>query len=195
MPIRWVAYVAGFGGGRERGLSLVEGAAAYVGENQTDARFALTLLYNRERRYDDALKQLAILRETYPRNRLVWLESGSTLLRAGRAADAARVLNEGLARFADDRRPRMFGEDALWHYKRGAAFAASGQAEAGAELKRAIAYEGRKWVHGRAHVELGKLALKAGNRTTAREEFRAAIPLCESDNDQAWADEARRLMP
>jgi uncharacterized protein HemY len=89
----------------------------------------------------------------------------------------------------------MFGEDALWHYKRGAAFAASGQEEAGAELKRAIANEGRKWVHGRSHIELGKLALKAGNRTAAREEFRAAIPLCESDNDQAWADEARRLMP
>jgi tetratricopeptide (TPR) repeat protein len=195
LPIRWVAYVAGFGGGRERGLSLVEGAAAYSGENQTDARFALTLLYNREQRYDDALKQLAVLRETYPRNRLVWLESGSTLLRAGRAADAARVLNEGIARFADDRRPRMFGENALWHYKLGAAFAAQGRAEAGAELKRAIAEEGRKWVHGRAHVELGKLALKAGNRTAAREEFRAAIPLCESDNDQAWAAEARRLMP
>jgi tetratricopeptide (TPR) repeat protein len=195
MPFRLVAYVAGFGGGRERGLSLVEGAAAYAGENQTDARFALTLLYNRERRYDDALKQLAVLRETYPRNRLVWLENGSTLLRAGRAADAARVLNEGLARFADDRRPRMFGENALWHYKRGAAFAALGRAEASAELKRAIADEGRKWVHGRSHVELGKLALKAGDRTGAREEFRAAIPLCESDNDQAWADEARRLMP
>src|SRR5258706_1134135 len=133
MPTRLVGYVAGFGGGKERGLSLVEGAAKYSGENQTDARFALTLLYNRERRYDDALKQLAVLRENYPRNRLVWLESGSTLLRAGRAADAARVLNEGITRFADDRRPRMFGEDALWHYKRGAAFAALGQVEAGAE--------------------------------------------------------------
>ena len=44
-------------------------------------------------------------------------------------------------------------------------------------------------------IELGKLALKAGNRAAAREEFRAAIPLCESDNDQAWADEAKRLMP
>jgi tetratricopeptide (TPR) repeat protein len=195
LPVRWVAYVAGFGGGRERGLHLVEEAATYVGENQADARFALTLLYNREQRYDDALKQLAMLRETYPRNRLVWLESGSTLLRAGRAADAARLLNDGFARFADDRRPRMFGEEALWHYKRGAAFAALGRLEAGVELRQAIAVEGRKWVHGRAHLELGKLALKAGNRAAAREEFRAAIPLCESDNDQAWADEARRLMP
>jgi tetratricopeptide (TPR) repeat protein len=195
LPARWVAYVAGFGGGRERGLQLVEEAASYGGENQTDARFALMLLYNREKRYDDALKQLAALREAYPRNRLVWLESGSTLLRAGRAADAARVLNDGFARFADDRRARMFGEEALWHYKRGAAFAALGRLEAGAELRQAIAAEGRKWVHGRAHLELGKLALKAGNRAAAREEFRAAIPLCESDNDQAWADEARRLMP
>ena len=195
LPVRWVAYMAGFGGGRERGLQLVEEAAGYSGENQTDARFALTLLYNREKRYDDALRQLGVLRDSYPRNRLVWLESGSTLLRAGRPADAARILTEGLARFADDRRPRMFGENALWHYKRGAAFAALGRREAAPELQQAIAVEGRKWVHGRAHIELGKLALKAGNRVAAREEFRAAIPLCESDNDQAWADEARRLMP
>jgi hypothetical protein len=99
-----------------------------------------------------------------------------------------------MARFADDRRPRMFGEQALWHYKRGTAFAATGRSEASAELQRAIASEGRRWVHGRAHIELGKIALKSGNRLLAREEFRTAIPLCESDNDQAWADDARRLM-
>ena len=195
LPARWVAYVAGFGGGKERGLQQVEEAALYGGENQTDARFALTLLYNREKRYDDAVKQLAALRETYPRNRLLWLENGSTLLRASRPADALQILNDGFARFADDRRPRMFGELALWHYKRGAALAALGRGEAAAELKQAIANEGRKWVHGRSHVELGKLALKGGDRAAAREEFRAAIPLCESDNDQAWADEAKRLMP
>jgi len=195
LPVRWVAYAAGFGGGRERGIQLVEEAASFGGENQTDARFALILLYNREKRYDDALKQLAALREAYPRNRLMWLENGSTLLRASRPADALRILNDGFARFADDRRPRMFGELALWHYKRGSAFAALGREEAAAELKQAIANDGRRWVHGRAHVELGKLALKAGNRAAAREEFRAAIPLCESDNDQAWADEAKRLMP
>ena len=120
--------MAGFGGGKEQGLQLIEEAAAYGGDNQDDARFALILLYNREKRYDDALKQLAMLRERYPRNRLVWLEAGSTCLRAGRAADAERFLSDGLARFADDTRPRMFGEDALWRYKRGAARAALGRA-------------------------------------------------------------------
>ena len=195
LPLRMVAYVAGFGGGREKGIAQIEEAAAYGGDNQTEARFALILLYNREKRYDDALKQLAILRERYPRNRLVWLESGSTSLRAGRAADAERFLSDGAARFADDARPRMFGEDVLWRYKHGAALAGLGRtAEAEAELRRSLSAEGRKWVHARAHLELGTLALRAGNRAAAAVEFRAAIPLAESDNDPLTADEARRLL-
>ena len=195
LPLRWVAYIAGFGGGKDKGLRLIEEAAAYPGDSQTDARFALILLYNREKRYDDALKQLALLRERFPRNRLVPLEIGSTNLRAGRPADAVKVLDEAMARFAGDTRPRMFGEDALWHYKRGVARAAVGRdADARQDLTRALTLEGRKWVHGRTHLELGKLALKAGNRAAAQQEFQTAIALCESDNDAAWAEEARRLM-
>jgi tetratricopeptide (TPR) repeat protein len=194
LPLRMVAYVAGFGGGKDKGIKQIEDAAAYGGDNQTEARFALILLYNREKRYDDALKVLAALRERYPRNRLVWLESGSTSLRAGRAIEAERFLSEGLARFADDTRPRMFGEDALWRYKRGAAFAALGRADAEVELRKATALEGRKWVHARSYLELGKLALKAGNKTAAAVELRTAIPLADSDNDPLTSDEARRLL-
>jgi tetratricopeptide (TPR) repeat protein len=195
LPLRVVAYVAGFGGGKDKGIKQIEDAAAYGGDNQTEARFALILLYNREKRYDDALKHLATLRERYPRNRLVWLETGSTSLRAGRAAAAERFLSDGMARFADDHRPRMFGEDALWRYKHGAALAALGRnAEAEAELRKSLSLEGRKWVHARAHLELGRLALKAGNKAAAATELQAAIPLAESDNDPATADEARRLL-
>ena len=195
LPLRWVAYIAGFGGGKDKGLHLIEEAAAYPGDSQTDARFALVLVYNRERRYDDALRQLAILRERYPRNRLLPLEIGSTNLRAGRPADAEKVLDEAMTRFAGDTRPHMFGETALWHYKRGTARAAIGRdADARQDFTRALAVEGRKWVQGRTHLELGRLALKAGNRPAAQKEFQAAIALCESDNDAAWADEARRLM-
>jgi len=194
LPLRVVAYAAGFGGGKDKGIKQIEDAAAYGGDNQTEARFALILLYNREKRFDDALKVLATLRERYPRNRLVWLESGSTSLRAGRAAEAEKFLTEGLTRFADDKRPRMFGEDALWRYKRGAALAALGRADADAELKKALAAEGRKWVHARTHLELGKLALKTGNKPAAAAEFRAAIPLADSDNDPLTSDEARRLL-
>jgi tetratricopeptide (TPR) repeat protein len=195
LPLRMMAYVAGFGGNREKGLHLIEDAAGYQGENQTDARFALILLYNREKRYADALAQLATLRERYPRNRLVWLESGSTSIRAGRYADAERFLDEGLARFANDPRPKMFGEDALWFYKRGTARAWNGNAPAAeTDLRKALSVPGRKWVYGRAHLELGRIAAKAGNKAAARAELQQAVTLSEADNDPGTADEARRLM-
>jgi tetratricopeptide (TPR) repeat protein len=195
LPVRWVAYVVGFGGDKLKGLRMIEDAAAYGGDNQEDARFALILLYNRELRYDDALKVIETLRAKYPRNRLMWLEAASTALRAGRAADAERFISDGLARFADDHRQRMFGEDAIWYYKRGAARVALRRtAEAEADLKRALNLESRIWVKGRSHLELGKIAILAGNKTRANEELRTAVQLCDSDNDPAFAEEARRLI-
>lgn len=194
-PLRLMAYAIGFGGGREQGLRFVESAASYSGDNQVEARFALIVLYNREKRYTEALAQLAVLRERYPRNRLFWLESGSTSLRAGKTVDAERFLDEGLSRFASDTRPRMFGEDALWYAKRGTARAALGRAsDARLDLQKALGVEGRRWVHGRTHFELGKLALKDGDSKAANEHLRAAIRLCESDNDNRTADESRRLL-
>ncbi|HXI26916.1 MAG TPA: tetratricopeptide repeat protein [Vicinamibacterales bacterium] len=195
LPLRMMAYVAGFGGNREKGLRLIEDAAAYGGENQTDARFALILLYNREKRYADAFGQLAALRERYPRNRLVWLESGSTAIRAGRYTEAERFLNEGLARFAGDQRPRMFGEDALWYFKRGLARAWNGKPkEAEPDLRMALSVPGRQWVHARAHLELGRIAVNAGNKAAARNDLQQAITFAESDNDPGTVEEARRLM-
>jgi hypothetical protein len=49
-------------------------------------------------------------------------------------------------------------------------------------------------VHGRAHLELGKLLLQAGNRAEANREFQTAATLCDADNDRAAADVARRLL-
>jgi hypothetical protein len=194
-PARLFAYLAGFGGGKEKGLQLINAAAQYPGDNQTDARVALVLLDNRESHYDAALAQLAALRDRYPKNRIFWLETGSTYLRAGQPAEADRVLSEGLARFTNDTRQKMFGEPALWYYKRGMARAAMGRAkEAAADLRTAVASEGRPWVHGRSHLELGKLALAAKDRSGASTELHLAVDLCSSDNDSGAADEARRLL-
>lgn len=195
MPMRWVAYMAGFGGGRERGIAQVEQAAAYTGDNSADASIALLLLYNRERRFDDALKVLADLRRRYPRNRLFWLEAGSTLLRADRAAEADRILDEGITMLNRDSRPRMFGEEALWYYRRGTARAALGRrAEARLDLDRAVAAQGRRWVEGRAHFELGRLALLESNRAVARRHLEEAVRLGNSDQDGASAGRARQVL-
>lgn len=195
LPLRWVAYVAGFGGNATRGLRLVEGAANYAGDSQTDARLALVLLYNRERRFDDALAQLSALRARYPSNRLFWLEAGATALRANRASDAERLLTEGIDRFSKDDRRKMQGEAALWFYKRGAARAAQGRDhDAEVDLRHALSVDGRDWVRGRSHFELGKLALKSGRQAQARDLLRQASLLCDRDQDGSTAAEARKLM-
>ena len=120
-PKRLIAHLAGIGGGRDRGLQLVERAAAVPSDVQANARFTLIVIYTRESRFDDALTTIRTLQVRYPRNRLLWLEEGNTLLRAGRRADALRAIDAGLARFAADPRPRATGEEARWQEARRAA--------------------------------------------------------------------------
>ncbi len=188
LPIRLLAYVAGFGGGAERGIQMIEEASRHPGEGAADAKFALVLVYNREARYGEAMRVIGQLQREFPRNRILWLEGGATALRARRPADAERLLDEGFAKMRADTRPRMFGEEALWLVKRGTARLALGRpADAEADLTRALGLEARKWVAGRAHAELGKLADLRGNRALARREFERAVALATEDNDPVGA--------
>jgi tetratricopeptide (TPR) repeat protein len=195
LPVRLMAYVAGFGGGKERGLSMIEEAARYPSLSQTDARFALVLLYNREKRFDDALRVIQELQKQYPRNRQLWYEAGATLIRAERYQQAEAVLDEGVRLRDNDRRERMFGEDALWHYKRGLARARQGRMdEAREDLQVPLTREARDWVRGRAHAELGRLAFRAGHREQARHHYRQAIELATRGNDPTGKREAESLL-
>jgi tetratricopeptide (TPR) repeat protein len=190
-----MAYVVGFGGDKERGLRMIEEAAAYPGLTQTDAKFALLLLYNRERRFDDAMRVVRELQKQYPRNRQLWYEAGATELRANRYREAEAVLDEGIRRKDSDRRERMFGEDALWHYKRGVARARLGKADLAREdLQIPLTREARDWVRGRSHAELGQLAFRAGDREQARREYRLAIELATRGNDPSGKAEAASLL-
>jgi tetratricopeptide (TPR) repeat protein len=193
LPVRMMAYVAGFGGDRHRGLRMIEEAAAGGTEASADAGFALVLLYNRESRHADALGVLAELRRAFPRNRVLWLEAGATALRGGRAAEAEQLLSEGLTRLAADQRPRMFGEEALWLQKRGAARVALDRlADAESDLTRGATLEARRWVTGRISLELGKIADLRQDRAAARSHFQRALMLTAEDNDPIGAAAAKR---
>ena len=196
LPARWVAYMAGLDGDRARGLQLIEQAAASTSPVRTEARFALILLYNREKRWDDALAVLAQLRAAYPRNRLLWLETGSTALRAGRHADALRWLTDGLEMTARDSRRRMFGEEALWRLKRAQTLRALGRVVDARQdaLAGLAATDARDWVRGRTHLELAELELAQGNRDQARWQAAKAVPLLERGADPDGVRHARRLL-
>ncbi len=195
LPMRLLAYAAGFGGNRDVGVRMVEEAAAFPGEGQADARFALILLYNRDGRYGDALQALVNLQRSFPRNRMLWLEAGATALRGGRADEAERQLVAGMTLLDADQRPRMFGEEAIWYHKRGAARVLLNRLdEAEADLRRGLAAQARPWVTGRTHSELGKIADLRGNRAAARTRFLEAVRLTDGDNDPLGADAARRFV-
>ncbi len=196
LPTRLVAYVAGMDGDKERGLALIEESARAATEVQTEARFALVLLLNREQRYADALRVIAQLQREYPRNRILQLESGVTAYRAGDHAAAERALTEGLAMLERDRRPRMFGELALWHYNRGIARMALGRDDAAwDDLIAAVeAREAREWVRGRAHLNLGRLLAKRNQPTEARWQFEKAEQALQRGRDEGPLEEARALL-
>ena len=194
-PLRLMARLAGFGGGRERGLRMVEEAARYPSDVQPNALFTLVLIYNREARYAEALGVIEELQRRYPRNRLLWLEAGNTALRAGRPAQARAALEEGLARLARDGRPRAASEVARWRGAYGTALVALNDARpAESELRAALAGAVRDWVRGRAHKELGKLADLSGDRSRALDEYRLADRLCRTDHDSICSEELKQLI-
>jgi tetratricopeptide (TPR) repeat protein len=194
-PLRLLAGLVGFGGGRERGLHLVEEAAAYSSDVQANARFTLIVIYNREQRYDDALRVIHELQQQYPRNRLLWLEEGSTRLRAGQFDGARLAIEEGMSRTSRDLRPRAFGEDARWRYYRGSALAGLHRLdEADRDLRFVLSAEAPEWLRGRAHKELGKIADLGGNRAGAIAEYRLASRICHEQHDSICEEEASGLI-
>jgi tetratricopeptide (TPR) repeat protein len=194
-PVRWMAYLVGFGGDRALGLRLVEDASRYESDVQTDAKVALLLLYNREGRFADAIAVAKDLMARFPRNRIFYLEAGATALRAGKAAEADRLLSDGMSRFANDTRPRAFGEDAVWSYKRGAArVALRNLSGASSDLDRASSLSARDWVKSRIQLERGKIADLQGRRADATRAYQEAIRLSLSGNDDETGDQARRFL-
>jgi tetratricopeptide (TPR) repeat protein len=189
LPGRWLAYMAGFGGGRELGIRMMEDAASYAGDSQGEAKFALVLIYNRERRFDDALAIIRQLQVDYPRNRLLWLEAGATAIRAGRYDTGIAMLQEGIKRLEHDRRPRAFGERALWEHKLGVAqLGRRDLTAARASLTAALGQPAREWVKARTHLALGRVEDLSGQRQAALAQYETARRLAVPARDPETAD-------
>lgn len=192
MPKRLVAHLVGFGGGKERGLRLIEGAVTSP-LTSTEARVALALMYSREGRHADALRLLRGLLAEYPQNRLLQLEVGSAAWRAGRAGEAEAAFTSGLAFHDRDLRPKIPGERATWVYKRGMARVSLNHLdEALTDLRLALTLKPLGWIRGRIHLELGKAADIRRQRSAAITEYLTASELCRTHQDPWCQEQASR---
>ena len=191
-PLRWMAYLAGFDGGKPEAIRMLADAARRSTAVRTEAQFALVLIYNREREFRLAHAVLGNLRRGFPRNRLLWIETASTWLRDDRPALADLILSHGHRRLERDPRPRMMGEEAIWKLKRGTALVALGEGEgAFPDLVFAAREGAATWVRGRAHLELGKFHDLSGDHQRARGHYIRSRQICNEAGDRGcalWAD-------
>jgi len=84
--------------GKEVGIEQLETAAAKGKNTSTDARMMLIVVYNREKRYDDALKIVSELHTRYPRNFVFELAKASTYGKMKRWDDAVGTYEQILSK-------------------------------------------------------------------------------------------------
>ena len=194
LPSRLVAYVMGMGGGKERGIGLLE-QAARPPHTLVEAQAALVLIFAREKRHQESLDVMRQLAAQYPRNRIFIMEEGAAALRAEKFGEADAALTRGLAAFGADPRPKIPGELALWLYKRGQARLGLKQLAAAADdFERALASSPVPWTAGRLHLELGKVHDLSRRRNEAIAKYLLARRIAEQIDDPAGASAANLLI-
>ena len=194
-PVRTVARLGGLSGNRGAGLTLLREAASPGSETETDALLLLMIADNREGRHTDALQRLEHLQRLHPRNRLLQLNHGATALAAGQPYDAEQVLSRRLTDFSWEAPPLVLGETALWLALRGTAYARLHRnSDAVVDLQNGLTSDPRDWVRGRIHAQLGEIALVAGERVNARQQFEMAVEFSERGGDRSAVENAKQKL-
>ena len=194
LPTRMFAYMMGFGGDKERGISLIQAATSDT-NSHIEAKLALTIIFSREGRHADALRMISELAAEFPRNRIFVLEQGSAALRANKHSEAEAYLTKGLDMFTRDDRRKIPGERALWLYKRGVArMLLNRPTDSRTDLNAALMAEPENWVKGRIRLALGKVADITGQRASALTEYGLAQQIAKSASDPACQAEAERWL-
>lgn len=193
-PVRMLATIAGLPGGREEGIDLLEQAANAGSATEADALVVLMIIYNREGEHGRAITSLARLQARFPTNRLLALNRGVTALAARQFEVAERTLATAIQNADFKAGAAVLGEDALWYLKLGTARAALGRmAEARSDLGKVLTLNARDWVRGRAHLELGSLELKLGNRDAARRHVDTGLMFSRRGRDEGALRELQAL--
>ncbi len=205
--VRWIVYLAGYSGSKERGVALIHDAMQYGKRTSPAALTVLGLIYNREKMYAYSREMLGHLMRFFPRNFLFEMEVASSFRKENNLPAAietyrsvARKLEQGApgyhrasavklyfqigALMEESRRPA----EALAYYEK----LAKTQAVATGASPQQRRETGSPLV-GHGYLRMGEIHLAAGRREQARAMFETArrMPFPEI---QRKADARLRVM-
>lgn len=89
--VKWLAFLLGYHGSKERGIQYLQEAMLHGKYTTSDAAVLLSVIYNREQRFDYARQLLEHLADFYPRNPMLRLEIGRTYWRQGDRDQAIEI--------------------------------------------------------------------------------------------------------
>jgi tetratricopeptide (TPR) repeat protein len=191
--IRWIATIIGYRGSEERGFHYLEKAAEHADFVADDTRVLLMVLFVREERHDEALRNAERLHAKYPRSYILHLNRAQILEERGETAEALRVYREVARRAVDgvrnyQRLPlgTFSYQVGVKHRKAGQLSTARGFLEQALEDSATPAPEKT-----RVHLELGKVLDLLGERELALAHYRTVLELPDVEGAQS---EARRFL-
>lgn len=172
--VKWLAFLLGYRGDRERGKRELELAAERAALVADDARVVLVLIHTRERNYTKALERLEELHRKFPANYLLHLDMAGMALRMG-ATDRALALYHEVLRLRHEGRPRYRELELARIYTRlGVAFRARRELQQAQEwLRRAVESKASARAQTLAQLELAKTLDLMGRRAEALQLYQA----------------------
>ena len=189
--IKWLASIIGYQGSKECGFQYLDIAVTRGQYVSREAGVVRSVLFVREGRSAEALRQIETLQKAFPRNYLFHLNVGQILEKMGRRNEVVQVYQEVLNR----------AQAGIPNYNRipmaelrnsvGERFWQLGRRDLAEEQFRKViddpAAPGRQ--KAMSHLHLGQLLDLQGKRTQAIEQYDSVLKLPEYDNSHATARE------
>ena len=127
--LKFLLLMVGYSGDKERGIRSMETTAQMGDRSKQDAKILLTVIYRREKRFQDARRILEELAQEFPRNYIFPLELASINEIAGEDKEAIRGYEQVLVEMREGKPGYADAPAALIHYELAKLYWKSGNLE------------------------------------------------------------------
>ena len=190
--VRMLVGIAGIGGNKEQGLSLLRESAAHGTATRVESQTALSLFLRHDRRYPEAYAVARGLAQQYPHDFLFRLEEANLMKDAGHGPEAIALYQRVLS---DAGNAGYFTEPRLQLAYFGLGETQRGQNDvrgaADSYLRASQQPNCSDWMRKRAELNAGEMLDKLGQRDAATAQYRLAAA---GGGDQSQASDARKYM-